>query len=147
MRNLFNYFLKVLLLSTCSGICLSFFIVLYTVAVDPVFFYETWRWSNLSEIILFFLIGFFIGLIIGIPSLFIIDKFFTNTSGRYILGGVLAASIIWIYLTSSGIPTTPFISLAPGPLNWPLLIIFIEIGASTGALYTVALRCFITKNI
>lgn len=139
MKKITEFLLKTTLLSTCTGICLCFFLLLYVIAIDPIFFYESWRWPYSTDIFFIFLIGLFLGLFLGTPPLLIIDKYFPNARWRYILGGALVALIIWTYLTCTGTPKTSFIALAPGPINWPFLIIFMEIGASTGALYTVLL--------
>ncbi len=142
MNKLLNFLSKSLLLSTCSGISLSIFIVTYTISIDPVIFFKYWRWSYAPGIIVFFIIGFLFCLFFGSPFLFFIDKYFQRFTLRYVFGGIASALILWLGMAIGGTSSTPFFALAPGPLNWPLSILFMTVGASTGALYTLTLWGF-----
>lgn len=139
MKNLQKYLLRIILLAACSGLCLTLIIAIYTISIDPVFFYLNWRWSYLPDLILFFLPGFFICLIFGTPFLIITDNYFPKARCRYIFGGAIGALIIWIGMAMTGTAGTPFLALSSGPLNWPLAIVFMTVGAGTGGLYTLAL--------
>ena len=140
MRKISNLVLKAFLLAACAGISLAILMLGFVVILDPNFFH-TWRWTYFVDLLLFFLIGSSICLVFGTPFMLIIDKYFSRFRTRYMLGGIIAALVAWLIMEGHS-SHTPFLALAQGRWNWPVSIVFMGTGFSTGALFTLLLSSF-----
>jgi hypothetical protein len=93
------------------------------------------------SMVAFFLIGLIVTAVIGLPLLYVVDRWF-NFSGRYVAGGALYGFVFWILLDAPIFPSkwhtlsTKWFWLTYAP---PRLTLFVAFGAFFGVVYTFLL--------
>ncbi|UPG87714.1 hypothetical protein L2Y94_10270 [Luteibacter aegosomatis] len=96
------------------------------------------EWMSL---VAFFLIGMIVTTVIGLPLLYVVDRWFHFT-GRYIVGGALYGDIFWILLDAPIFPSdwhtfsTRWFWFDYAP---PRIALFTTFGAVFGVVYTCVL--------
>lgn len=96
------------------------------------------EWMSL---VAFFLVGLIVTTVIGLPILYVVDRWF-NFRGRYVAGGALYGCIFWILLDAPIFPSkwhtlsTEWFWLTYAP---PRLALFVAFGAVFGVVYTFLL--------
>lgn len=122
------------LLPLCGGIAAASLVVMSLWSRDDF-------WSQWPGMLGFFAIGVLVTAIIGIPLLFLVERWI-RLQGRYVVGGALYGLIFWILVDAPIFPRDwPrllerwfWISYAP-----PRVAAFVAFGAVFGVIYTALL--------
>jgi hypothetical protein len=99
--------------------------------------------SEWFGLVYFFLIGVVVSAIIGLPLLFVIDRFLVTT-WRYVIGGAAYGLVFWVLMDAPIFPkdwhrlatSTFWLDYAPRRVA-----LWVAFGAIVGALYTGILWC------
>jgi len=95
--------------------------------------------ETLPAFVLFFLIGALLGLLVGWPVLWLVERFLV-TPWRYVIGGAGPGLLIWLGCVAplfvSGPALMPKGVVALPPLFWVGPVVFVACGLLAGALYT-----------
>ncbi|NWB99190.1 hypothetical protein HX882_25175 [Pseudomonas gingeri] len=91
----------------------------------------TWYLASGRAFILFFLIGGLLGVLVGWPVLWGVERFL-RTDLRYIIAGMLSGLLIWLVPAASSFLAYPAASPTGVPI-WPV-IVFVFIGLLSGSL-------------
>ena len=131
---------KCLLLAACSGVCLVAWLFLLPEIFPEPATYVKWRWALLQEIFSLFMIGAVICLVFGTPILLLIEKYFSRFTLRYIIGGPVAAWVMWFITFNPLLTGDPWLD----PDTWlPVpksqVQIYVAMGLATGTLFTIVL--------
>lgn len=136
---------KSLLFGICSIISLQLFSLFSPLILEFMhpFHYGNWIYffnSPIKSEIVFIVFFSF-----GVPSILIIDRWFSLYPLRYVFGGAITAAIVWA-VVDSNLSLTGNIFTSPWGNNWHLALFFSAFGIATGALYTLLLKALENKR-
>lgn len=119
---------------TISAMLLAPIFLILLNSMDP---FQYGRWIYLYQSPVKYHIIFILCFLFGIPSILIIEKFFTSPF-RYIFGGIVSSIVAWTILEEG--TSHPFYAWSSAWLtNWKIGLFFIAHGAVTGMLFTLTL--------
>jgi len=95
MKNLTHYILKFLTLPICGGISFAAYLLIYPLLQGSETIFGTNIWPEFMWLCIF---GGVLSVIFGWPLLALIEWKFYRHRRRYVMGGILCSSLIWLLL-------------------------------------------------